>query len=258
MLRISIVRALTPNAALGHRDQLRVAREQATADAEGFMTVLFAIERFGTAIVGRAAALGEYRAELVAFAEKSPLASLIPNAHREHLTPFESLFYLVRVARNDAMHQGAFARHLTSHAVELSIVLEDALMPDGQIVADYMVKGVVCAELWQPLAFLRQAMLANSFSCLPVRLDDMSWALVSDAALASALRQSSPGRNAALGVTLEEAINCGLIATEQPVILAPTSRVSDVLRKISARPALVLHPEHPSEIIGIIAAFDLM
>ena len=43
------------------------------------------------------------------------------------LTPFSRLYDLVQDARNDALHQGAFARHLTIHAIGLALILEDAL-----------------------------------------------------------------------------------------------------------------------------------
>ena len=39
-----------------------------------------------------------------------------------------NLYDLVRNARNDAMHEGAFARNLAVHLVQLSVMLEDALV----------------------------------------------------------------------------------------------------------------------------------
>jgi hypothetical protein len=95
---------------------------------------------------------------------------------------------MVQAARNEALHQGASARHLTQHCIELALVLEDALVNDATIVADYMVKAPLCAYSWQPLSFVRQQMLANSFSHLPIRDADGKWYLLSDAAVASALR----------------------------------------------------------------------
>ena len=69
--------------------------------------------------------------------------------------------------RNDALHQGACARHLANHAVQLALVLEDALMPSEPKVSDFMVRDAICAAHWQPISFVRQQMLANSFSYLP-------------------------------------------------------------------------------------------
>src|ERR1700757_614277 len=80
--------------------------------------------------------------------------------------------------RNDALHQGAFARYLTKHAIELAILLEDALSNGLDPLA---------RETWQPIAFLRQLMLANSYSYLPVFRNDNQWWIVSDAAIAAYL-----------------------------------------------------------------------
>jgi len=75
--------------------------------------------------------------------------------------------------------------HLTTNAVELSIVLEEAIMNGYDRVGDFMVRNTVCAYLWQPLSFIRQTMLANSFSYLPVPTGDRgsqfgNWLQISD------------------------------------------------------------------------------
>jgi len=41
---------------------------------------------------------------------------------------FTALYESVRKARNAAVHEGALARHLAVHALEMALVLEDALM----------------------------------------------------------------------------------------------------------------------------------
>ena len=82
------------------------------------------------------------------------------------------------------MHQGAFARHLTVHAIELAIVLEDALTQlKNPMVSNFMVRNPVCAEMWQPVGLIRQQMLVNSYSYLPV-LRENHWYLISDADIA--------------------------------------------------------------------------
>lgn len=245
-------------AILACRDQLRDARAQAAADAEGFFEVLFAIERLGTLLHGKPAALGLLGGALGGLAASSSLSSVIPSAYRTLFTPFPELFDIVREARNDALHHGAFARHLTGHAIELSLVLEDALMANAKTIGDFMVRNVTCAELWQPLAFLRQTMLANSFSCLPVKLTNDSWALISDAAIASALRQTNPTRTEALGKPLDIAISEGLVTPVPARVVEPTDDLSTALGKMNERPAVVLRPGHPLDILGIVTAFDLM
>src|SRR5439155_14524227 len=113
----------------------------------------------------------------------SPLFDSIPQRWRHLHTPFSVLYELVRRGRNAAMHEGASARHLTLHAIELALVLEDALMMGMDQIGDYMVRNPVYAALWQPLSFVRQEMLVNSFSYLPVAIEERSgkdWRLVSD------------------------------------------------------------------------------
>ena len=57
-------------------------------------------------------------------------------------TSFCDLFDELKDARNDAVHQGAHARILTDHAVELAIILEDALMSKFSRVSQFMVRDV--------------------------------------------------------------------------------------------------------------------
>src|ERR1700676_5154410 len=114
------------------RDQLKAARANAFRDAEGFQEILFVIERLGFLITNQARALnlGDFKPKIEKLSEKSSFAKDIPEKWRHLHTPIPELYDMVRNARNDALHQGAFARHLTVHAVELALVLEDALM-DG-------------------------------------------------------------------------------------------------------------------------------
>jgi hypothetical protein len=56
---------------------------------------------------------------------------------------------------------------LTTHAFQVALILEDALMTDMKMVSQYMVRDVVCAQSWQPISFVRQQMLAYSYSYLP-------------------------------------------------------------------------------------------
>jgi hypothetical protein len=150
------------------RDQFREARATALRDAEGFQEVLFVLERFGTSLTGGIQTLKKYEGDIQKMALISPLAKDIPERHKSWHLPFSKLYELVRKARNDALHQGAFARHLTNSAIQLTLVLEDALMSDRNMAGDYMVREPVCASSWQPLSFIRQQMLAHSFTYLPV------------------------------------------------------------------------------------------
>ncbi len=195
------------------RDQLRTARANALRDAEGFQEILFAVERLGSALIGKVDTLGGYKYAINTKAQDSPLAEKLPLVWSEWLLPVYKLYESVRIARNDALHQGAFARHLTIHAVDLAIILEDALMKDLTTVDCYMVRDPVCAFPWQPVGFVRQVMLENSFSYLPfydARAEPPTWCLISDYAIAQYLRLSHD-RNERLAKTLQEALDSKLL-----------------------------------------------
>ena len=168
---------------------------------------LDAVERLGSYLSkeelgdkGRSGDLGKYKTKIEELVER-PGTAEPPDKCRASLTPFSTLYDLVRDARNDAVHQGAFARHLTRHAIELAIILEDALSSYMYRATDFMALNPVCAELWQPVGFIRQQMLANSYSYLPVRDDDENWSVVSDSAIAIFLgSEGGKGAHKAPGV----------------------------------------------------------
>lgn len=254
---------LKKEACIAYRDDLRNARAMAVSDAEGFQEILFAIERLGTAVLGKTGTLGSYQTPLQEIAKNSPLAFTVPAKFRYTYTPFNTLYAMVNKARNDAMHQGAYARHLTSHAIELSLVLEDALMCDCNDIEDYMVKTVIQAELWQSLAYLRQQMLSNSFSYLPLWEEAKGWQLVSDHSLAIALRSGPLKREDCLGLTLKEAIDQAVIAPLPAKSKIKGDGILSVLKGMSEAsmsniPILITHPKDLKILLGIVTAFDLM
>ena len=185
------------------------------------------------------------------------------------MTPFEKLYDFVRQARNDAMHEGAAARHATTHAIELSIVLENALMNGYDKVGDFMVRNPVCAALWQPLSFIRQTMLVTSFSYLPVKAGTETkpvWQLVSDKAAARYLRLRTIGvpLRDLLVQPLEQAIKGGIKLLTARTCNA-TDPVNTVLEKwdaLSDRESdgqMVLVTRGNSvELLGILMPYDLL
>ena len=178
-------------ATLHFRDELRTARAAALRDAETYQEIVLTLERLGAYLFGTMANLGRYKNDIVKLAEHSPMASEVPSILPDLHASFVQKYEIVRKGRNAAVHEGAFARHLTVNAVELSLVLEEAIMHGYNRVGDFMVWNPACAFMWQPLSFIRQTMLANSFSHLPVpvSVDTTSeWRLVSDSELARYLR----------------------------------------------------------------------
>lgn len=249
---------LLPAEKLHFRDQLRNARASAMKDSEAFSDMIVAIEQLGSRLTpGHKRGLGAYIGNLRKLAEQSPLAEEISNNHRCLATPFGTLCDLVRVARNDAVHNGAFARRLTDHAVDLGIVLEDALSIDLKEVSDFMVRHPIVAEPWHPLSFIRQTMLKYSFSFLPVRLKQQGeWHLVADYKLAACLWADKEKRNERLAISLERAMSEDLISTCPATICQPSKLVADIAGETRASPVLVVDSE--SNIIGIVSAFDLL
>jgi CBS domain-containing protein len=239
-------------------ESLRTARAAALSDAEGFPEVLFALERVGIALSGIVGALREYRTSLRELALRSPLATALTPLQRHCHIDFDPLFEIVREARNDALHHGAFARHLTRHAVELCLLLEDGLMSNATVVADFMVRDPVSAELWQPLSLIRQQMLANSFSYLPVHLKDGSWGLLADLAIARAVARSlgTGKRKEALASTLEEALANRSVEISAATVIFPSETVETALAKCDGRPLLVA--DGVGRLVGILTSFDLL
>src|SRR5262249_10033115 len=113
------------------RDQLREARAEALLDGEGFLPIVAAVERLGSMINPTGKNLGQFKDPLVAIARRGAVASITASG-RGYFTPPEVLFTVVKDGRNDAVHQGAFARHLVRHCVELALLLEKGLMIDSR------------------------------------------------------------------------------------------------------------------------------
>jgi hypothetical protein len=238
-------------------DQLREARENALRDAEAFDGLIHAVERLGSFLHGQIANLGRYKPELERAVSCSALARQIPERHGNLHIPFSLLYELVRHARNDALHQGAFARRLTGHAIELSLILEDALRSslDSPVVSDYMVRNPVCAELWQPISFIRQQMLANSFSFLPVNTT-RGWSLISDIGIATYLGANTSIRKDRLAQTLTEAG----VTFQLAKLCAEDTSLEEALRMLDGNqwPLLVHASGNPEIVVGIITPFDLL
>lgn len=242
------------------RDKLRDARGAAQRDAEGFQQIVHVLEHLGGFLRRDSSGLGSALPALHQIARRSPLAEDMPEMLREFHTPFEILYRQVKDGRNDAFHEGAVARHLAGDAVILAMVLEDALMSDAKVIGDFMIRRPQCAELWQPLSFIRQIMLVNSFSHLPVNTAAPAghrWRLVSDVAVAKFTRtRTKRDRVKRLRMSVGEASDNGLHLMEAQVCSADAS-VEEVLTKNNGLPILVTDKEH-GRLIGFATPFDLL
>jgi hypothetical protein len=238
--------------------QLRDARENALRDSEAFDDIIYVVERLGSFLDNKLLDLGSYRTKIEIEASQSALAKDIPDQWPDVHIPFSLLYELVRNARNDALHQGAFARRLAGHAIELSLVLEDALRRslDSPVVSDYMVRNPTCAELWQPISFIRHQMLANSFSFLPVK-GATEWCLVSDSEIATYLGTNTKERKLRLAQPLDGA----RIPLRPAKLCAVDTPLDEALSMLdgSPRPLLVCRKEGEEQsLVGIITPFDLL
>ena len=184
--------------------------------------------------------------------------------YRDSHTAFGSLYEMVMHGRNDALHQGAFVRILTLHLVEVALFLEDTLMAiTGGRIKDYMVRNPVCAYAWQPVSFVRQMMLANSFSYIPVYMKkketkEKAWHIIADYHIAEYLRSAgSDGRGKLLAKSIEKAI-ADEMTIEEAVIFFPGDPIQKVLERIKGEPILVVKSDNCDELLGIATAFDLM
>jgi len=262
---------LDEKSARAFRLELQTARENAIKDAEAFEGIIHVIERLGSFLLGRIEALGPYRPVLKNLAVLSALASDIPSEWRELHTPFDLLYEEVKNARNDASHVGAYARHLTTHAIELALILEDALRITENnfkeihkmeaIVSDFMIHNPVFAHLWQPISIVRQIMLTNSFSYLPVVMGDGKWRLVSDLAVATYLQGcSNAKRKKRLATPLEDAIEDenSFPRLDEAVCIHSSATIAQALSQTGGKPLLVTSKRAGSEIVGFLTPFDLL
>jgi hypothetical protein len=249
-------RLLDRNSARAFLDQLRAARLNALHDSENFDGIIHVIERLGSFLAEEMKDLGKYEEHLLTLAASSALAVDVPVRQREFHISFSMLYDSVRRERNDALHQGAVARRLTAHAIELSLVLEDALKQKiNATVGDYMVRTPICAEMWQPISFIRQQMLANSFSFLPVMKNEV-WHLISDIEIATYL-VTAKERNERLTKTLEEAKlplrEAKICSTETALVIALEMMAED------QQPLLVIAKAgRDGPLVGIVTPFDLL
>jgi len=281
MLKLSIKEAES------FRNQLRDAREKAQKDAEAFRDVAFALERLGGFLMRRHmgkqergnVGLGRYRPFILELATHSPLFYALAGGRSTAHVSFVQLYELVLQARNSRMHGGPKVRHATKHAIDLALVLENALMKScGEATLsarDFMVRNPICAEMWQPLSWIRQTMLENSFSSLPVDTGSEgkpAWKLVCETAAAHFLQRQVGEFVGILDQSLGEAAKSKggtpgqagdyieLVERAETVQAdAPVQEVISRWTRQYALPVLVTRDgTEAAELLGILTPYDLL
>lgn len=236
--------------------QLRNARALVLRDAESFHEASTVLEHIGQVLAKQVRnGLGGYQSEILSLASESE------RCDREEAA---RLFKTVREARNMAVHEGAWARHLSSRLVDLFLILEEAIMTKMDRVEDLMVRDPVITETWCLVAHARKTMLANSFSFLPIFIGGESgghWKLLTDVVVMRFLRsaESKADSQRRLSAPIGDAIAKGELEATGAVCCPPHTLLSELLLKINHLPVLVTQEfDGKPRLLGIIAPFDLL
>ena len=251
--------------AIYFRNRFRDARAAADKSDQDCMEIIYALEDFGQVLTGKMQELEGYESCVTEFVKTHCLDEDRP----QYQIDFGRLYAVVRQARNSAVHRGARSRYFAPRAVEISLIMEDALMraADTDKAKDYMAASPVVAQLWQPLSIIRKEMLTNSFTHIPYfDKDKGEWFVVSDADIARYLRPSGIYKKDMLSHTLKNALKEKGICASKPQVVCPDDLVSKVVcpdksddkAPISSLPILVRHPEYKKHLLGILTASDLM
>ena len=246
--------------ALHFRDEFRKARDSALKDTEGYQQILFVLERMGSYLLKKKGDLWKYQCCISKLVEQNCPSFLKPS--NDYHIKFDRLYEMVRNGRNDALHQGAVARIMTSHSVQLSMMIEDTLMAVAmsEKISEYMVKNPMCAHEWQPISFIRQIMLENSFSHIPFyREEQKKWHVISDLDVAKFHHMEKNK----LASTLKCCIESKKITPRKATVVSPDKPVCEVLKCTDdctddkGWPVLVKRDDY-QELLGILTPYDLM
>ena len=261
--------------ALHFRNEFREARAAALKDAEGYQQILFVLERLGAYMFEKRRCEGHKHKKANGLKDYKNCIRTLVNKHHpfrgnppdDYHIAFDSLYNMVREGRNDALHQGAVARNMTLRSVELSLMLEDTLTAIlGGEIKKLMVRNPVRAYAWQPVSFVRQMMLENSFSYIPVWMkkngdEKERWYLIADYHIAKYLLPANGARNKLLAQPIEEAEASGAMTIERADRVCPDKTVEEVLectKCAEGKPVLVVKRDDCRKLLGIATAFDLM
>ena len=238
--------------------QIRAARAQVQADAEGYVAVAIAVEQLG-------AALGTGRG--MAASKEKIVKCLFPKGTdwregQKGAPSLDSAYERVRRARNIAVHEGAMSRAVAPHAIRIAIGLEVALMKAANTRAaqDWMVPNPTVAHPWMTVAQIRSALLAGGFSALPIWWKGR-WHLVRDIDVVAYLKHAENGQARRL---LQDVVGTGAVPElhlqAEPLLIRPEKDVEtlDAADWKSGEPALVVSEEAPERLLGVLTPHDLL
>ena len=234
--------------------QMRGARAQVQADAEGYVAVAIAVEQLGSALgakkTGMDAAMTEIAQAL------SPLSDGWAHGHNGSPS-LNAACHRVRKARNIAVHEGAMSRAVAAHAIDLTIGLEIALMiaADTHAAHAWMVPHPTVAHPWMTVAQVRSALLAGGFSALPIWWKD-DWHLVRDIDVVAYLKCAGADGKA----LLQEVVGTKLHLYAEPLLIPPEKDVEtlDAADWRFGEPALVVCNKDKGRLLGVLTPHDLL
>lgn len=234
----------------------RNARYKTQEDAEDFSCICFALEEFAVfAFRVKKSGLGKYKDDYRKFFKNNFF-----NGERLY-----ALLCVVHKSRNDYAHQGVFARNSARKAQSLAIELESKLMKDLSRLEHIMSEDIAYANPELTVSKIREIMLLNSFSYLPLRYDDSTYYMISDIDIARLWNkrwddnrsENEKIRNEKLYIThfreiFDEHLPKG--SKIKADILDGDIEIEEVADKLSHIPILVKGKS--GAIVGIVTAFD--
>lgn len=235
------VQSLGPDERRHYLRALSRARYEVLSDSESLLSICHVLEELGRRITGtRSEGLGQYVDALVSWVTPERTDRCARHLER------------VRQARNDAAHQGIYARNAALKAVLVCLDLEEVIRQTMAVVEDIMVGGVVVAKPFMTLAKVREEMLVSSFSYLPVEWDGQ-WFLIADYHLATLWHRLT--RKARESQLLTEFLPPDA-ADRLALIPAPRLPASTPLEDLVVGPLPALIQDDHENVIGILSAFD--
>lgn len=239
------------------RDLFRQARYKALIDAEDFDSLFHAIETFGAFLTENPTynSIGKYKSKIEDFIKSAPFYNALPKEFPSYHNSFSFLYEEVRKFRNESAHQGVHARNKIRYAIELCLMIETVLNDMDDQISNYMVRSPLTASDWEPLSHVRKEMLINSYSYIPIFIDD-KWQLISDYGLFNYLKNKKDEL-----VTLRESIKTAKqngLKLESPFGYVNEEQSVKRLTLDSTLPVLVHSKDDPKRLVGILTSFDLI
>jgi CBS domain-containing protein len=136
-------------------------------------------------------------------------------------------------------------------------------MTNGMKVSQFMVRSPIAAEPRQPISFVRQVMLSNSYSFLPLWFRHKSregWWFLGESEVAKYLRvaASNEERKKCLAATVASAVEEGMLSLIETQPVDPQALVRETVILLQGSTLLVVGQEDPTRLLGILTAFDVL